>query len=378
MLHFLAQLIPTAYAVEATTKLSYQFPGQPQTVADPGTYISTIYTFAVSIVGLIAFGFIIYGGIRYILSAGNPSALTDARDRIISAFIGIALLLGAYIILKEIDPRLLKLEFADIKEVSVASLNFTKINKLKEQIADDIKNGRLSEVRRRFEELRTTDFDYLTPTEAALISENPDLAAQWFNELDASGKKQFIQRQTMNRPGSPSYNPLTQVSLGDMFKRIPNETLFDVYGNLSATERSGVVNELSLEAQRAFFAYKIDPTKGYNPANNDAAARQYDYIKDFNDIRLTNLYVDFRDHNSADADRFIQALTSSDDRRAVIEKVAAISIRLKSSKARPELFEDFERRLRALAPADSEYSHLLDGYRIKMIDENGTLYSIHE
>lgn len=99
-----------ARAVEAETTLNYSFPGLPQTISGPATYIDTIFKFGLGIVGLIALGFIVYGGLEHIIYAGNPSRISEARKHIIESFVGIVLLLSAYIILKEINPKLVKLQ----------------------------------------------------------------------------------------------------------------------------------------------------------------------------------------------------------------------------------------------------------------------------
>lgn len=41
--------------------------------------------------GLIAVGFIIYGGISYIISQGNPERITQAKDTIVNAVVGLVI-----------------------------------------------------------------------------------------------------------------------------------------------------------------------------------------------------------------------------------------------------------------------------------------------
>ncbi len=101
------------------TKLSYEFPCSPiaggtcptteQTSQSPAAYIARFYKFALLLAGMLAFGMIIFGAIQYIVSAGSPAAQSDARDRIFQALWGVALLLGAYLILYTIDPKLVSL-----------------------------------------------------------------------------------------------------------------------------------------------------------------------------------------------------------------------------------------------------------------------------
>jgi hypothetical protein len=57
---------------------------------------------------------IVYGAIQYTVSRGNPSKLSDATDRILQAFIGILLLVGAGTILSIINPGLLSLQLPNL------------------------------------------------------------------------------------------------------------------------------------------------------------------------------------------------------------------------------------------------------------------------
>ena len=71
---------------------------------NPVGIIGNIYQFALMIGGLLAFGVIVYGAIKYSASAGNPSGQSDARDRIVQALIGLLLLVGGGIILWTLRP----------------------------------------------------------------------------------------------------------------------------------------------------------------------------------------------------------------------------------------------------------------------------------
>ncbi len=71
-----------------------------------GEWIAAAYVFFVGIAGILATTMMIYGGIKYTVSFGNPSKLQDARDTITSAMIGLAIALGSYVILLTISPRL--------------------------------------------------------------------------------------------------------------------------------------------------------------------------------------------------------------------------------------------------------------------------------
>lgn len=52
---------------------------------------------------------IVVGGIQYAISGMNPGQMSDARDRMTQALIGLALALGSYILLNTLDSRLVDL-----------------------------------------------------------------------------------------------------------------------------------------------------------------------------------------------------------------------------------------------------------------------------
>lgn len=71
-----------------------------------GSYISKVFKWSLRIAGLAAFGALIYGGFRYLTSAGSPTAISAARKQMLAAVLGLILLLGSYIILRTINPAL--------------------------------------------------------------------------------------------------------------------------------------------------------------------------------------------------------------------------------------------------------------------------------
>jgi len=75
-----------------------------------GEYLKYIYYFFLSIGGIAAFVMIVWGGIKWLASAGNPGALGEAKDIIFSAVIGLVILLGSYLILNTINPDLVNMQ----------------------------------------------------------------------------------------------------------------------------------------------------------------------------------------------------------------------------------------------------------------------------
>ena len=83
--------------------------GEPPVSTDTSIpdYVKYIFRFSVIIAGLVAFGALIYGGFSYLTSTGSPAKIADAKDRILSAFLGLIILLCSYLILYTINPLLL-------------------------------------------------------------------------------------------------------------------------------------------------------------------------------------------------------------------------------------------------------------------------------
>jgi len=72
-----------------------------------------IYNIAITIGGFLAFVVIVFSGVKLLNSQGNPSALSESKKRIINSLIGLAVLLGSYIILSTINPDIMIIK--DIK-----------------------------------------------------------------------------------------------------------------------------------------------------------------------------------------------------------------------------------------------------------------------
>lgn len=98
----------TASALAITT--DYTIPGQYGKEAGGPGFVANAYSFALFISGALAFGAIVYGGIKYVFAAGNPSGQSDGKEWVKGALLGLLLLGGAYLILRTINPNIVDLK----------------------------------------------------------------------------------------------------------------------------------------------------------------------------------------------------------------------------------------------------------------------------
>jgi len=68
--------------------------------------VSWFYYFIVGVSGFAAFVMLVYGGVKYLTSAGSPTAASDAKDIIKNALLGLLLILASWVILQFINPDL--------------------------------------------------------------------------------------------------------------------------------------------------------------------------------------------------------------------------------------------------------------------------------
>jgi hypothetical protein len=120
LLHAFAADAFTHALAQANTSHGYQltvpFPGQSNKVSGPRDYILNLYNFGLYAGGILAVLMIVIGGIQWTVSE-VVTKKEDAMDRIRNALLGLALLLGAFVILQLINPV-----FNNLPEPGVGSL----------------------------------------------------------------------------------------------------------------------------------------------------------------------------------------------------------------------------------------------------------------
>ncbi len=99
-------------------ELEIDYPNGPVDLSTPlEEYVSYIINFIVGMSGFIAFISLIIAGLTYLSSAGDPNRLGIAKKRMISAFVGLLIILSSFLILREINPFLIELKDPQVAEI---------------------------------------------------------------------------------------------------------------------------------------------------------------------------------------------------------------------------------------------------------------------
>ncbi len=117
----------------AERPLEIKYPNLPTDIVSPPTtvdtglpeYVRYVYYLIIAISGFFVVGALVYGGFRYLTSVGNPEATKDAKEQILAALIGGLILLGSWLILHTINPKLVDLNVSPI--IPVVPPQFTGI-----------------------------------------------------------------------------------------------------------------------------------------------------------------------------------------------------------------------------------------------------------
>ncbi|MEI6529556.1 MAG: hypothetical protein WCN88_04130 [Candidatus Falkowbacteria bacterium] len=75
-----------------------------------GEYVVGLYSYALSIAGILAAIMLMAGGLIWLISAGDASKITQAKEIIIGSITGLIILAASFIILLQINPDLIKMK----------------------------------------------------------------------------------------------------------------------------------------------------------------------------------------------------------------------------------------------------------------------------
>lgn len=98
-----------------------EIPGFPTTTKvngrTAGDYIRALYVYFVGVVGVFAVVMIMYAGFIWITAAGNAGKITQAKEQMNGAVIGLILMLTSFLLLQLVNPELVKLRDLNLPTV---------------------------------------------------------------------------------------------------------------------------------------------------------------------------------------------------------------------------------------------------------------------
>lgn len=71
--------------------------------SDLGTFISRVFSAIIIVAGIASFIYMVYGGLQWVMSGGEKDKITEARNKITQAIIGLAVVAAAWAIFKLVD-----------------------------------------------------------------------------------------------------------------------------------------------------------------------------------------------------------------------------------------------------------------------------------
>ena len=95
-----------------------------------GEYVKNIYNYSFAVAGILAAIVLMGGGVMWLVSGGNQSSISKAKEFISGSLIGLGILFSAYILLRTINPALLEMRPISIDNISESALriNANEIN----------------------------------------------------------------------------------------------------------------------------------------------------------------------------------------------------------------------------------------------------------
>lgn len=113
LLFVLVSFVLAAEETQEGKPLEIKYPEVSKEIKAPKTtemkledYVKYIFALSIRIAGFIAFGVMVWGGIRYLTSAGSVAVMADSKKQILGGFLGIVILLSSYLILRTINPEI--------------------------------------------------------------------------------------------------------------------------------------------------------------------------------------------------------------------------------------------------------------------------------
>jgi len=99
-------------------------------VSNFGTYFQLWYSFAIGAVGVLATVMIMWGGFKWLTSRGNSGVISESKQIIWSAIIGVVLAFLSYTILYLINPQLTTIGLPTLSTAQITVINNETIKQL--------------------------------------------------------------------------------------------------------------------------------------------------------------------------------------------------------------------------------------------------------
>lgn len=98
--------------------------GSPQVAVRACNYVDSLpvfvakfYKFSIGLIAILAVIMIMFGGLQWIFASGNMGKVSDAKSTITAAIAGLILALTSYVILYNINPKLVNLELPGVSPI---------------------------------------------------------------------------------------------------------------------------------------------------------------------------------------------------------------------------------------------------------------------
>ena len=119
-------LVSTSVLAQTSFEISYPaIPGVAPPTFGTGaatliSYIQYIFYFAILVGIILSFVIIVFGGLRYLYSRGNPQIIAQVKSQIFNAFLGLGILLFSLTILNSISPEFSRIEPTTLTQARLA------------------------------------------------------------------------------------------------------------------------------------------------------------------------------------------------------------------------------------------------------------------
>lgn len=103
-----------------------------------GEYITGLYNYGMGIAGILAAIVLMAGGVLWLVSGGDASKVTQAKELILGSVVGLIILAAAYVIMSQVNP-----ELTIFRPISIGTIKGTELGlaqKRNSQSASDFKN----------------------------------------------------------------------------------------------------------------------------------------------------------------------------------------------------------------------------------------------